>query len=562
MNRRLAQAAPILFGLLVACGEPDPVTEVATPVVEHSPQSEVEADLHRHTMVLASDEFGGREPGTAGEEKTINYLRESFLALGLEPGNGDSWFQEVPVTSVTTNPDTTLHLAGSDLDMALAYGTDMMAFTPRQVEQVAVTDSPLVFVGYGIVAPERDWNDYAGVDVTGKTVVMLINDPGYASQDPALFNGNTMTYYGRWDYKYEEAARQGASGVLIVHETKAAAYPWGVVRSSWSGPQLALTAADRNIDRSAVEGWITLQVAENLFQGVGLDYKKQKALAGKAGFRAVPLGDVTASISLDNTLNSTRSKNVVGRLRGSKYPDEHIIYTAHWDHLGTREGEGDTIYNGASDNASGVAGLLAIARQYMEAGQSPERSVVFLSVTGEESGLLGSLWYGNNPLYPLGTTVANLNMDNIYKGVDGENRDVAVVGYGNSELDDYLAVEAASQDRVVVEEPNPEKGYYYRSDHLHFARQGVPALYLTRSADSHEHGAQWGQERLDAYTANDYHQPSDEYSPLWDFSGSAQDVLLLYGLGNKLAASRDWPAWKPGVEFRALREETASARSQ
>ncbi|MDJ0878728.1 MAG: M28 family metallopeptidase [Halieaceae bacterium] len=552
-----------LFALLTACSrsEQPPVAETpaATGALD-AQRSQVEADLHTHTEVMASDAFGGRGPGTPGEEMTVNYLVEQFEGLGLEPGNGESWVQEVPITAVTTDPSAVLAIRGSDFKRDLRYADEMVVFTQRQVESIKVEDSALVFVGYGIAAPERGWDDYGDLDVAGKTVVILINDPGYATQDPEVFNGNTMTYYGRWTYKYEEAARRGAAAAIIVHQTAPAAYGWDVVRNSWSGPQIGLTADNQNLDRVAAEGWITESVARELFTAAGADFDALKAAAAQPGFQAVPLGDLTLSTELSNTLTSSRSRNVMARLPGTAHPDEHIVYSAHWDHLGTKEGEGDQVYNGASDNASGTAALLALARLHMEDGAAP-RSLLFLAVTAEESGLLGAEWYVKNPPHALETTVANLNMDNIYGGVDGRTRDVAVVGFGNSELEYWLAIAADRQDRVLVQEPNPEKGYYYRSDHFNFARYGVPALYLTRGVDSLEHDREWGQQQLINYVVNDYHKPSDEYSPDWDLSGAADNVVLFYDIATALAAGRDWPNWNEGTEFKATRDESSAARA-
>jgi len=559
MNRAFPTLAlSLLTALLVSsCGEKQPAT-----VAEVSPTVQVEADIHRHTAVLASDEFEGRAPATRGEELSIAYIKEQFEALGLQPGNGDSWFQEVPITSIESSPSALFSIAGDDYNRVLAYESEMVVTTQRAVPSITVTDSPLVFAGYGINAPERGWNDYAGLDVTGKTVVVLVNDPGYATQDAEVFNGNTMTYYGRWTYKYEEGARQGAAAVIIVHETAPAAYPWEVVSVGWSGPQIGLTDANKHADKLQVEGWIQKSVAEDMFTAAGLDYQTLKAAAAQPGFEAVPLGNLKASITLDNTIENSLSRNVVALLPGTKYADETIVYTAHWDHLGVKAGmEGDNIYNGASDNASGVGGLLALAHLHAEQGPL-ERSVVFLAVTAEESGLLGSRWYVENPIYPLATTVANLNMDNLYKGRDGRVRDVAVVGYGNSELEAYLEQEAIKQDRVLVQEPSPEKGYYYRSDHFNFAKQGVPALYLTPAIDSRENGKLWGKNQLEAFVAHDYHKPSDEYSDDWDLSGAAENVLLFFGIGETLASSRDWPNWNEGTEFKAKRDETSSLRAQ
>jgi Zn-dependent M28 family amino/carboxypeptidase len=559
MNRTIPVLVLSLLTPLVvtSCDDKQPA-----PVAAASPAVQVEADLHRHTAVLAADEFEGRAPATRGEELTVTYLKEQFEALGLQPGNGDSWFQDVPVTSIESSPGALLSIDGDDYNRVLAYESEMVVGTQQAVPSITVTDSPLVFAGYGINAPERGWNDYAGLDVTGKTVVVLINDPGFATQDESVFNGNTMTYYGRWTYKYEEGARQGAAAVIIVHETAPAAYPWEVVGVGWSGPQIGLTDANKHADKLQVEGWIQKSVAQDMFAAAGLDYQALKTAAAQPGFQAVPLGNLTASIALQNTIEDSLSRNVMARLPGTSHADETVIYTAHWDHLGVKaDMEGDNIYNGASDNASGTAGLLSLARLHMEQGAA-QRSVVFLAVTAEESGLLGSRWYGENPVYPLATTVANLNMDNLYKGLDGRVRDVAVVGFGNSELDAYLSEQAVTQDRVLVQEPNPEKGYYYRSDHFNFAKQGVPALYLTRATDSRENGKLWGKNQLEAYVANDYHKPSDEYSVDWDLSGAAENVLLFFGIGETLANSRDWPNWSEGTEFKGKRDETSGSRAQ
>ncbi|MEM0954821.1 MAG: M28 family metallopeptidase [Pseudomonadota bacterium] len=564
-----AQRLVLAFvGLLAftACGESSQTTvPVASSPANASSleaqRAQVAEDLHAHTAVLASDAFGGRAPGTEGETLTINYLVEQFEAAGMRPGNGDSWFQEVPITSVETSPAMVMSIRGASMSRDLAYGDEVMVSTQQQLSSVSVTNSELVFVGYGIRAPERGWNDYAGVDVRGKTVVVLINDPGYATQNPELFNGNTMTYYGRWTYKYEEAARQGAAAAIIVHQTAPAAYPWEVVSGSWMGPQIGLTAANKNVDLLKAESWIQEEVAQDLFAAAGKDFEALSAAAAKPGFTPVPLGDLTMSVALENSLESTFSHNVIALLPGTRHPDEIIVYSAHWDHLGTRDGaEGeDKIFNGASDNASGTAGLLALANLHRAAGAS-ERSVMFLAVTAEESGLLGSKWYAENPVLPLEYTVANLNMDNLYKNVDGRTRDIAVVGYGNSELEDYLADAAKRQDRVITQEPTPEKGFYYRSDHLNFALNGVPALYLTRAVDSREHGAEWGMARQNTYTSQNYHKPSDEYAESWDLSGSAENVILLFDVAGQLANSRDWPNWRSGNEFKALRDATASVR--
>lgn len=539
--------------LFVSCSEQTGDSATSLPDT-----SEIEAMLHEHTAVLASDEYEGRAPATPGEEKTINYLRENFEALGIGPGNGDSYFQSVSVTEITTASDAVLTLKGSDYEAELEYATEMMVGSQQQIPSVAVFDSDIVFVGYGVVAPERNWNDYAGIDVEGKTVVILVNDPGYATQDPELFNGNAMTYYGRWTYKYEEAARQGAAAALIVHETGPAGYGWEVVSGSWSGPQIGLQAANLNLDKTDIEGWLTLDSAEALFAGAGLDYQELKAAAAQRGFTAVPLADIKASVGIRNSVRTSESQNVVAMIPGTERPEETIIYTAHWDHLGVNpELPGDNIYNGAADNATGTAALLALAKMHADAGPAP-RSVVFLAVTAEESGLLGSRWYAEHPIFPIEKTVANINIDVL--NTNGPMRDVVVVGSGSSELENYLQDAADAQGRYLVEEPTPERGYYYRSDHFNFAKAGVPALYAESGEDSVEHGREWGAEQAQDYTDNRYHAPSDEYDPNWDLSGAGQDIFLYFNIANRLSRESSFPNWLEGNEFKAIRDASSGAR--
>ena len=544
-----------LFSSAVLIGCSPQSNEVAEAVSE---TAEIEAILHEHIAVLASDEFEGRAPATPGEEKTINYLKSEFEALGIGPGNGDSYFQSVSVTEITTASDAVLTFSGSSYDAELEYATEMMVGSQQQIPTTSIVDSELVFVGYGVVAPERNWNDYAGIDVAGKTVVILVNDPGYATQDPDVFNGNTMTYYGRWTYKYEEAARQGATGALIVHETGPAGYGWEVVSGSWSGPQIGLQADNLNSDKNDIEGWLTLDSAEALFAGAGLDYQELKAAAAQPGFNAVPLGDVTASVAIQNSVRTSLSQNVIAMIPGTQSPRETIIYTAHWDHLGVNaELPGDNIYNGAADNATGTAALLAMAKMHADAGPAP-RSVVFLAVTAEESGLLGSRWYAEHPVFPLATTVANINIDvlNTY----GPMHDIVVVGNGSSELEAYLEEAATAQGRHLVEEPNPERGYYYRSDHFNFAKAGVPALYAESGKDSVEFGKEWGAEQAQDYNENRYHAPSDEYDPNWNLEGAAQDLLLYFDVASKLSRESSFPNWLEGNEFKGIRDATSSSR--
>ena len=543
--------------VLISCSPES--NEILEPTVEAASEtSEIEAMLHQHIAVLASDEFEGRAPATPGEEKTINYLQSEFEALGIGPGNGDSYFQSVSVTEITTASDTVLTFSGSNYDVELEYATEMIVGSQQQIPTTSIVDSELVFVGYGVVAPERDWNDYAGIDVVGKTVVILVNDPGYATQDPDVFNGNAMTYYGRWTYKYEEAARQGAAGALIVHETGPAGYGWEVVSGSWSGPQIGLQADNLNSDKNDIEGWLTLNSAEALFAGAGLNYQQLKATAAQPGFTAVPLGDVTASVAIQNSVRTSLSQNVIAMIPGTERPTETIIYTAHWDHLGVNaEILGDNIYNGAADNATGTAALLAMAKMHADAGPAP-RSVVFLAVTAEESGLLGSRWYTEHPVFPLATTVANINIDvlNTY----GPMHDIVVVGNGSSELEAYLEEAATAQGRYIVEEPNPERGYYYRSDHFNFAKAGVPALYAESGEDSVEFGKKWGAEQAQDYNETRYHAPSDEYDPNWNLEGAAQDILLYFDVASKLSRESSFPNWLEGNEFKGIRDATSSSR--
>ena len=543
--------------VLISCSPES--NEILEPTVEAASEtSEIEAMLHQHIAVLASDEFEGRAPATPGEEKTINYLQSEFEALGIDPGNGDSYFQSVSVTEITTANDAVLIFSGSNYDVELEYATEMIVGSQQQIPTTSIVDSELVFVGYGVVAPERDWNDYAGIDVVGKTVVILVNDPGYATQDPDVFNGNAMTYYGRWTYKYEEAARQGAAGALIVHETGPAGYGWEVVSGSWSGPQIGLQADNLNSDKNDIEGWLTLNSAEALFAGAGLNYQQLKATAAQPGFTAVPLGDVTASVAIQNSVRTSLSQNVIAMIPGTERPTETIIYTAHWDHLGVNaEILGDNIYNGAADNATGTAALLAMAKMHADAGPAP-RSVVFLAVTAEESGLLGSRWYTEHPVFPLATTVANINIDvlNTY----GPMHDIVVVGNGSSELEAYLEEAATAQGRYIVEEPNPERGYYYRSDHFNFAKAGVPALYAESGEDSVEFGKKWGAEQAQDYNENRYHAPSDEYDPNWNLEGAAQDILLYFDVASKLSRELSFPNWLEGNEFKGIRDATSASR--
>jgi Zn-dependent M28 family amino/carboxypeptidase len=535
----------VLVGISIACapGEDSIRPALATITVE---------DLTKHIRSLASDEFEGRGPSSPGEEKTIHYLRDQFQALGLRAGNGESFFQDVPLVSLTADPIMSLTMRGGSAARSFHYGDEFMAWTLRIVPEAKIENSELVFVGYGTVAPEQDWNDYAGVDVRGKTVVMLVNDPGYATQDVNLFNGNTMTYYGRWTYKLEEAARQGAVGAFVVHETKPAAYPWEVVRGGWSGEQFHLVAEDRNLSRAAIEGWFTVETARAIFQQAGLDYDSLKKQAVRRGFKAVPMG-LRASATVRNRIRHSTSRNVLALLPGSERPDELIIYMAHWDHLGRDPAlEGDSIYNGARDNASGVASLLELAEAFSSLEPPPARSILFFATTAEEQGSLGSDFYATHPIYPPVKTVAAINMDEA--NIWGPMRDITVIGHGNSELDDYVAKAAAQQDRVVRPDPEAEKGYYYRSDHFTLAKVGIPALYTDSGIDHVEHGEEWGLAQRDEYTQKRYHKPADEFDPSWDLTGCVEDTRLLFRIGYRLASESSFPNWREGTEFKIKRD--------
>ncbi len=517
-------------------------------------------DLSKHIRIVSSDEYEGRGPSSKGEEKTINYIRAEFEKLGLKPGNNGNYFQEVPLVSITTNPDTVLVIKTGEETFMFNYGKDCMVSTEREMETVSLTDSEMIFVGYGIVAPEYNWNDYEGLDVRGKTVVMLVNDPGYATQDPALFNGNAMTYYGRWTYKYEEAARQGAEAVFIIHETKPAAYPWEVVMNSWSGPGFGLRTKDKNMSRCAVEGWFTIESTRKIFKQAGLDLDRLKVDAAKPGFKPVTM-NLKASVTLKNAIKECISNNVLAILPGSTRPDEYIFYMAHWDHLGLNPSlEGDQIFNGALDNATGIAGLFELAEAFTKLPSPPARSIAFLAVTSEEQGLLGSEYYAEHPVYPPTKTVAAINMDglNIY----GKMKDITLIGYGNSDLDEYVKSAASLQGRTVRPDPEPEKGYFYRADHLSFAKQGIPALWVETGIDSVEHGEEWTKKQKDLYTEKHYHKPSDEYDPGWDLSGMVEDLQLLFQVGLRLGNEDTFPNWKEDTEFRAKRDRDMEAATK
>ena len=516
--------------------------------------------LENHVRVLASDEFQGRKPFTEGEAKTVQYLETQFRELGLEPGNGDSYVQEVPMVQITSNVDSVMRVKSPRGSFTLRGFHDYVISSPRTDSVIKWNDEPLVFAGFGIVAPEYNWNDYEGLDVKDKIVVVLVNDPGFGGDDTTFFKGNTMTYYGRWTYKFEEAARQGAKGCLVVHNTVPAGYPFQVLQNSWNAAHLFLDSRGKDVYHCEGTGWISKPAVEKVFGSAGLDFNDLQSQARKRGFKGRPL-NVSISLSMDLTVKYDTSYNVIARISGTERKDEYIIYTAHWDHLGIgrKDASGDSIYNGALDNASGTAGLLEIAKAFMSLENKPERTVVFLAVTAEEQGLWGSAWYAENPVYPKEQTVANINMDGI--NPYGKMKDVMVVGSGQSELEDFLQEEAAKLGRVIVPDDEAEKGYYFRSDHFNFARIGVPALYLKTGSDVVGKGKDYGQQLKDLYTQKYYHQPSDEFDTTrMNFEGGVEDLKLLFQVGKRLAFDDRWPAWKEGSEFKAIRESYMSGQ--
>ena len=531
-------------------GGPVPLPQVAAPMIS--------ADtLNTVTRELSSDAYEGRGPATRAEDLTITYIIKRFKDAGLQPGNKGSWLQEVPTLEIEAKNQTPLAVKVGGQTISFAPGADYVAGSYRAVEQTRIADAPLVFVGYGINAPELGWNDYAGIDMKGKIAVVLVNDPDYDAKDEAgLFKGKRMTYYGRWTYKYEEAARQGAAGVLIVHDTFPAAYGWNVVNSSWTGPQLFIQSADNGMSNTQANGWIQKPAAEAILKASGQDLGALTAAARQKGFKAVPL-PATASLSFDNTIKKTVSRNVIGIQPGKKRPDEVVLYTGHWDHLGrcNADASGDDICNGAVDNATGIAAMVAIAEANKRAGPA-DRSQVYLAVTMEESGLLGSKYYAENPVYPLAKTVGGVNMDALSPG--SPSRDVQVTGGDKSELTRYLRAVMKTMGLRETPEDHSERGYYYRSDHFSFAKLGVPMFAVGRGSDWVKGGKAAGDAFAEEYTARNYHQPSDEWDPKWDWSGMVQDVTIYYRLGRMLAMTTDWPNWHKTDEFRLIRDKSRS----
>lgn len=512
------------------------------------------------TRTMSSDEFEGRMPGTIGEELTVGLLVEKFSDAGLQPGNNGSWVQRVPLVEITGKDFAPLKITGKGTDLSFAPSKDWVGVTYREDAATSLADSELVFVGYGINAPEKGWNDYAGIDMTGKTAVILVNDPDYETEGlTGEFNGRAMTYYGRWTYKYEEAAKQGAAGAIIVHDEFPAAYGWNVVESSWTGAQAYPQRGENAPRLTQMNGWVQKPVAEQILAAAGQDFGKLSAAAKTKGFRAVPLG-LNASTSFKNDVRKFSSRNVIGQLPGAENPDEYVLYTAHWDHLGrcTPDETGDDICNGAIDNATGTAALVALAEAHAKAGAA-KRTLVFLAVTAEESGLLGSDYYAANPVFPLSQTVGGVNMDAL--SMAGPAKDIVVIGPGKSQLDTFLEKALAEGGRIAVPELTPEKGYYYRSDHFGFAKRGLPMLYVKGGGDLVTGGPAAGAAYEDAYRANAYHGPNDEFDENWDWTGVAQDLQVYYRLGRMLAMTDAWPNWVEGDEFRATRDASCGNES-
>jgi Zn-dependent M28 family amino/carboxypeptidase len=518
--------------------------------------------LSRHVRVLASDEFEGRAPATAGEQRTVDYLVEQFRKAGLQPGGKDgSWVQEVPLVRAQVDGEVEAWLQLGTQRTRLVNGQDVTLQTLSPQDVVDRQDLPLVFVGYGIHAPERHWDDYKDVDLAGKIAVVLINDADFEADAPGAFDGKAVTYYGRWTYKFEEAARRGADGVLIVHETAPAAYPWATVKASGTSPlfDIQRSEADARALHTPLRGWMQRTLAERIFAAAGLDFETEKRKAMRADFRPVPLGDARLSASFWIKREPVVTRNVVAKLEGAAHPDESVIFSAHWDAfgIGQPDANGERVRHGAIDNATGVASVLELARVFA-AGPRPQRTLYFIALTAEEKGLLGASYYAEHPLAPLETTAAVLNIEMF--SPDGETADIATWGKGRVSLEADVDRVARARGRRWSPDPNLEAGFFYRADHFAFARKGVPAITLGAGLDKRDGGIAAGRALRDAYFARCYHQACDAWSPQWDARGLAADTLLVYDLGLELANSRYWPAWDTGAEFEAAREASDTAR--
>ena len=511
--------------------------------------------LKKHIAVLASDDFMGRKPFTEGETKTVAYLQDQFKQMGLEPGNGESYIQEVPMANILATAAPSMQVKSAKGSFNLKAFDDYIIWTDKTDSSISLNEAELVFAGYGVVAPEYNWNDYAGLDVKGKVVMVMVNDPGFWIGDTSLFKGKAMTYYGRWTYKFEEAARQGAKGCLIIHNTAAASYPFSVVQNSFNTTRLKLDNRGKNIPNCDVIGWVPEKISHQLFAAAGFD-SSLLVKANQPGFKAVPLG-LQLSTTMNVKASFNKSSNVIAKITGTKRPEEVIIYTAHWDHLGIGRPDklGDSIYNGALDNASGTAGLLEMARAFKNMKAKPERTIVFLAVTAEEQGLLGSAYYAENPIYPVNETVANINMDGLNRF--GKTKDMVVVGQGQSELEDYLKEAIEKTGGYLSFDTHTEAGYYYRSDHFNFAKVGIPALFANNGVDVVGKGKEYGESLENEYTSKNYHQPSDNYdAKTWTGDGAINDLKLLFTIGRRMGFENSFPKWKEGSEFKLIREKS------
>ena len=507
-------------------------------------------NLHILIESLSSDNMQGRNPGTEGGQLAKNYISEQFSLTNLKTFD-NSFFHEVPAVSSTVKDSSFFTISFRDRDRKLNYGSEVVFWSKRNIKNQKIDSSDLVFVGYGIVAPEYNWNDYEGIDVSGKTVVMLINDPGFDTGRLNLFNGRAMTYYGRWTYKFEEAAKQGAAAAIIIHEEEAAAYPWSVVENSWTGPQLDLQRKDLGMSRTILESWISIDVADEIFTFTGFNYDLLKEFALDKTFQAFEMKGLSLTSNINSDISYFSSHNLIGYKEGVSQPDEYLIFMAHWDHLGVNKDlTGDQIFNGAADNAAGVAAVIELARKFDQV--QTERSIIFTALTLEESGLLGSAYLAENPPVDLANIVAGFNFDRILP--TGKTKDMAVIGYGASELEDILEAELEKEGRYINPDPNPEKGYFYRSDHISFAKKGVPVLYADDGFDLEIGGIEKGFNEIYDYTNYRYHGVDDEYDPSWNLEGFEQTINTLFNISFELSNSNDWPNWYEGSEFREIRD--------
>ncbi len=550
-HRAPSYRALVLVGLTAA------LMASTSALAQSAPGRVDPARLNEATRVLASDAFEGRGPVTPGEQKTVEWIAEQFQALGLEPGGPDgSWFQVAQVSRTRLDGPASLHITAGGRTFSAERGSEIIVSSDRPVDRITLTDAPVVFVGYGVDAPERGWDDYKDMDLTGKIILVLVNDPDFQAPEghpvQGRFEDQAMTFYGRWTYKFQEAARQGAAGVLVIHDTAGAGYPWSTLENSSTAPKFDIVRADPEKERVAAQGWIQQDLAADLFKAAGLDFDALKDQARTPEFSPVMLDGVTMSLDFGQKADRVETRNVIARLPGTTHPNESVMFGAHWDAYGrATPKDGDDIYNGAVDNATGVAGILELARLFAE-GPRPERSTVFVAWAAEEAGLLGAEYYAENPVWPLETTVANINMDSLLPGTEIDPN-IVVIGAGKSDLDDRLAAFASREGRRLIPDPAPHAGAFYRSDHFPLARKGVPALFAAAGFTGHNEASR-------DYVANRYHQPSDEWTPDWKMDAAAADVQLLYEVGAALANSRDWPAWTPGDEFEAARAASTDAR--